>query len=76
MFFKCKSFLFLFDNVEHGHGHSHRRAHHRSLPTIEEVLAEDDINENHENYRLSDDLPNTAQDGHAHQMGNILFLTF
>ncbi|KAG8195104.1 hypothetical protein JTE90_013581 [Oedothorax gibbosus] len=58
--------LFLFH--EHGHGHSHRRAHHRSLPTIEEVLAEDDINENHENYRLSDNLPNTVQNGHSHQM--------
>lgn len=52
--------LFLFH--EHGHGHSHR-AHHRSLPTIEEVLAEEDINENHENYRLSDNMPNTTQDG-------------
>lgn len=49
--------LFLFH--EHGHSHSHRRGHHRSLPTIEEVLAEEDINENHENYRLSDNLPNT-----------------
>lgn len=57
--------LFLFH--EHGHGHSHRRAHHRSLPTIEEVLAEEDINENHENYRLSDNLPNTTQDGHGHR---------
>ncbi|XP_015908890.1 proton-coupled zinc antiporter SLC30A1 [Parasteatoda tepidariorum] len=57
--------LFLFH--EHGHGHSHRRAHHRSLPTIEEVLAEEDINENHENYRLSDNLPNTTQDAHGNR---------
>lgn len=62
--------FYTFLYLEHGHGHSHRRAHHRSLPTIEEVLAEEDINENHENYRLSDNLPNTTQDTHGnHQMG-------
>ena len=59
--------------LEHGHGHSHRRAHHRSLPTIEEVLAEEDINENHENYRLSDNMPNTGQDGHGHRQMGLWF---
>lgn len=63
--------LFLFH--EHGSGHSHRRGHHRSLPTIEEVLAEEDINENQENYRLSDNLPTSLSkddDGKNHRLSS------
>lgn len=53
--------LFLFHH--HGSGHSHRRGHHHSLPTIEDVMAEEDINDNQENYRLSDNLPPTPPKG-------------
>lgn len=37
------------------HGHSHTRGHHHSLPTVEEVVLEvmeDDINDNHNRFRL------------------------
>ncbi|UYV76373.1 SLC30A1 [Cordylochernes scorpioides] len=57
--------LFLFH--QHGAGHGHRHGPHRSLPTIEEVMAEEDINDNQESYRLSDSLPPpVVASGHHH----------
>lgn len=47
--------LFLFH--EHAVGHSHSHGHHHSLPTIEEVLAEEDINDNRDNYHMHGDSP-------------------
>lgn len=61
--------LFLFHH--HGHGHSHGRGHHHSLPTIEEVLAEEDINENHGNYRIPTNSSSNIQQEQDAKKGNV-----
>lgn len=61
--------LFLFHH--HGHGHSHSRGHHHSLPTIEDVMAEEDINDNHGNYRFPTHSPSSLHHDQDNKKLNI-----